>query len=327
MRCRSDKEIGLDIGDRHLRLSLDHQSSGLQGLLSQRFAGYQTTPSQDAVRIVLSTWRGRRKYGWSASSIDALAVCIRTALERYPQNHASEQRLATVLKILRHTDPNDAALRELNSGNGHRGTLVFALSGENLFFYQAQTRTAVILLKKTFRKGHMLAGAMNATMFALSHLLMASGGLLLHGCALQRNGKTVLFLGGSGAGKTTAARLCRPDVCFADDGVVLVKQGATFIVHPSPFCQIEANGNMKNVRAAAVERVVLLEKHAAEHVRALDKHELMLFILRHAIHFFKYMDDDTARKGFETVKHLIGELPVYRLQFTRDSDIWKLISP
>ena len=42
--------------------------------------------------------------------------------------------------------------------------------------------------------------------------------------------------------------------------------------------------------------------------------------------FYKYLDADAARNVFETVKLLLEMLPVYRLQFTRNSDVWHLIS-
>jgi hypothetical protein len=320
-------DLGVHIADRHFHLRLDRGSAGLHRPLSEKFEAHLAPPAPDALQIHVSTWTRRRSYTWQIDARETFAAHIKTTLHRLPQTHPVEQRFAKAMKILRHIDPQDITGRRGNGANNGANVPVFAMSGDNLFFGHPQTGTAHIFVKKTVRKAHMIAGVLNGTMFALSHGLLQSGGLLLHGCALERNGKTVLFLGGSGSGKTTAARLCRPDVCFADDGVVIVEKDHHFRVYPSPFRQIEAGGHLKNDYTAAVEKVILLEKDTRDRLSALDKHEMMLFILRHAIHFFKYLDDGSARKGFETAKRMLEGLPIYRLQFTPASDIWKLIYP
>jgi hypothetical protein len=277
--------------------------------------------------IDVSTWSQGRTYTWQTGAREAFAARIKTTLQRLPQTHPVGQRFAKAMEILHHIDPQDILRQRGNAANNAAGVPLFAMSGDNLFFEHPQTGRAHIFVKKTVRKSHMIAGVLNGTMFALSHRLLQSGGLLLHGCALERNGNTVLFLGGSGSGKTTAARLCRPDACFADDGVVIVEKDRHFRVYPSPFRQIEAGRHLKNDYTAAVEKVILLEKDSRDRLGELGKHAMMLFILRHAIHFFKYFDDGSARKGFETVQRLLVGLPIYRLQFTPNSDIWELIYP
>lgn len=319
-------EIGLNIGQQCLRLCLEPEIAGLREDLKKRFEGYLATPSPDAVRIQVSSWVRRHRYPWQTQRLQPFEDCIKAALVRFPQTHPVEERLATARSILRHSRPQAGAWQNLSAGNGHANSLIFAMSGANLFFYQPRNRTACILLKKSIRKDPMAAGVINGTMFALSYLLVQNGGLLLHGCGFERDGKAVLLVGKSGAGKTTAAKLCRPDVCFADDGVVLVREGDRFFLRPSPFRQAEISGGPPTGSSRPLETIFLLEKHHSDQVSDLKKHEMMLFILRHAIHFFKYLDDGSASKGFETVRHLLQSHPVYRLQFTPGADLWKLIS-
>lgn len=319
-------EIGLNIGDQCIRLCLDRDMAGLQEHLEKRFEEYRAPPLPDAVRIYVSSWARRHSFDWDPQTIRSLEAGIKAALLRVPQTHPVEERLAKALRILRHAGPQSAAFQHIGCDNGGAQSLVFAMSGANLFFYQPSMRRASILLKKGLRKDPMVAGVLNGIMFALSYRLIQSGGLLLHGCAFERGGKTVLMVGRSGAGKTTAARLCRPGVCFADDGVVLVADSEGYCVQPSPFRQLEIFGEPRPGIPGRLEAIFLLEKHCSDRVSELEKHEMMMFILRHAIHFFKYFDDTTARRGFKTVKDLLDLLPTYRLQFTRKSDLWSLIS-
>ena len=71
--------------------------------------------------------------------------------------------------------------------------------------------------------GHALSYPLGEILF--SHRITASGGLVLHACAVVVDGCAVLFSGFSGAGKTTMARLWRrhcPSVkILSDDRVVL----------------------------------------------------------------------------------------------------------
>ncbi|HHP7234618.1 MAG TPA: hypothetical protein ACFCUC_08310 [Desulfobacterales bacterium] len=318
-------EIGLNIGGQRLRLRLDGAAAKLQNRLSKNFRGFLAPPVSEAVALTISHWDQKQRHHWEDESIGRFASIIKATLERAPRNRTLEKTLATALTILRHTNPSNPLLAQI-AAKGPEPAAAFAIAGSNLFLYQPQRRTASILLQKTRRRARMEAGAINGVMFALSCRLIQEGGLLLHGCALEREGRTVLLVGQSGAGKTTAVRLCRPAACFSDDGVVLTTDGGRYMVQPSPFRQVKTVEFPPNGCKKPIASIYLLEKHASDRVTRLPKHEMMLFILQHAIHFFKYFDDGIARRAFETVRQLLETLPSYRLQFTRNADLWELIT-
>jgi hypothetical protein len=318
-------EIGLNIGGQHMRLSLDGAAAKLQKRLSKIFRGFLAPPASEAITLRISHWDKKQRHHWDDESFGRVASIINATLERAPRNRKLEKKLATALTILRHTHPSNSLLARI-AANGPETAAAFAVDGSNLFLYQPQRRTASILLQKTFRRARMEAGVINGVMFALSYRLIQEGGLLLHGCALERAGRTVLLVGQSGAGKTTAARLCRPAVCFSDDGVVLTADGGQYKVQVSPFRQVKTVEFPPNGCKKPIASIFLLEKHASDRVTRLPKHEMMLFILQHAIHFFKYFDDGIARRAFDTVRQLMETLPTYRLQFTRNADLWELIT-
>lgn len=70
----------------------------------------------------------------------------------------------------------------------------------------------------------------------LQILLAKDDGFLLHSSASVINGKAFLFIGKSGAGKSTAAGLLRPKFQqFADDNLILKKVNNTYHVYQMPF--------------------------------------------------------------------------------------------
>lgn len=71
----------------------------------------------------------------------------------------------------------------------------------------------------------------------VAHRLLRRGGLLLHASAATRGGETVVFVGRSGAGKTTIAKLLKAEGAdvVSDDIVAVAPDGGGFSVLPSPF--------------------------------------------------------------------------------------------
>lgn len=68
-----------------------------------------------------------------------------------------------------------------------------------------------------------------------SFLSFESGGLMLHAAGIVHRGYAYLFLGESGSGKTTIARVSAGKVILNDDLVILIPTGREWQVHSTPF--------------------------------------------------------------------------------------------
>jgi len=69
------------------------------------------------------------------------------------------------------------------------------------------------------------------------HLLADHGALLVHACGVSRRGRGYLFVGSSGAGKSTTARLWRAAgaTILNDDRIVLETGRDGVLIHPTPW--------------------------------------------------------------------------------------------
>lgn len=66
-------------------------------------------------------------------------------------------------------------------------------------------------------------------------LAVRLGGLLVHGVGVTSKDKGFLFIGPSGAGKTTIARLSKNGIVLNDDLIYLAKNQNTWYMHSTPF--------------------------------------------------------------------------------------------
>ena len=71
---------------------------------------------------------------------------------------------------------------------------------------------------------------------AYSLLAFRAGGVMLHAAGIVREGFAYLFLGHSGAGKTTVSRLSSKFTVLNDDLVILIKEGKDWWAYGTPFC-------------------------------------------------------------------------------------------
>lgn len=81
-----------------------------------------------------------------------------------------------------------------------------------------------------------------------AYAAVASGGLMLHSSAVVWEGRTRLFVGCSGAGKTTLARLSQAngEIILSDDAnIIKPSANGSFYAYPVPFMG-DLTGNMGN---------------------------------------------------------------------------------
>lgn len=94
----------------------------------------------------------------------------------------------------------------------------------------------------------------------LENLLSKSWGFFLHGSAIEKDDKAYLFLGKSGAGKSTAVKMLKKKFRpLADDMLIVRKRGNHFIAYQNPNPEKEADF-IKEKKGVPVDRVFFLRK-------------------------------------------------------------------
>ena len=320
-----DKQLALALGGIRMELALDQREKVLFRLVEKVFHGYAIPAGDAACRLRCIPFSASASHRWHSAELEIFRSLCAKIHGRCPPARQPTRTVAQSVELLRRCDPAAPAIRDIRHSLKQPRTFMHATSASDLFFYHPQTDTATLLVKLRARRRRMLPGVLNGLMWALSYQLLQHDGLLVHGCAVRKNSRTMLFLGRGGDGKSTVARLLRPDVCFSDDGVIVRKLDGKFMVYPSPFRQFDKASDPGSA-PGEIERIFLLEKSDRHQVLPIRRSLLMQIVLAQLIHFFKFMGRESAEKGFETVRELVTSLPVFRLRFAKSGKVWDNIT-
>lgn len=114
----------------------------------------------------------------------------------------------------------------------------------------------------------------------LQELLLRGNGFFLHSSAIKIENKVNLFLGMSGAGKSTIITLLRSDyIAMGDDNVIIKKEEGDYYFYQTPFMEKEW-WVVKNPNRNIIENIYFLRKaNFFKTYRMDDKDEILrLFI-------------------------------------------------
>jgi len=132
---------------------------------------------------------------------------------------------APIWSLYRHNGASILRIFEHMPGCGR--TLVLTRDAENTDLYFDDPR------------GHFSTPFYGPTMELLMvHYLAAGRGIIVHGCGIKHNGRGLLFVGESGAGKTTMARIWSRESgveILSDDRTIVRKQGDHFVMYGTPW--------------------------------------------------------------------------------------------
>ena len=165
--------------------------------------------------------------------------------------------------------------------------------------------------------------AIDATLRILHSLLLApNNGLLIHAASVLRNGHSFLFVGVSGAGKTTMCRIAPPDAITLTDEISYVRErGGQYYAYGTPFSG-ELGRPGDNV-SGPLRTIYLLAQGTEHRIDDVSKTEAVKGLMQSVLFFAR--DTAMVNQVFMSACCLANTVQVKRLTFLNDSAAWELI--
>jgi len=152
--------------------------------------------------------------------------------------------------------------------------------------------------------------------------LASDGGFLLHAASVIRNDGAFIFSGVSGAGKTTLTRMAPADTTLLTDEVSYVRRReAVFEACGTPFAGELARVGVNT--SAPIKTLYFLEQGPENRVEEMQMQETLQRLLRNILFFAA--DPELVSKLFRTANEFLERVPVRRLTFRPEPQVWSLI--
>lgn len=155
------------------------------------------------------------------------------------------------------------------------------------------------------------------TMELLMINYLAQGrGVILHGCGIEKDGEGILFIGESGAGKSTMANLWNADggiEILSDDRVILRKSGEDFRMYGTPW---HGEAQFVSPRRIKLKKMFFLRHAGQNEVHPLNGAESVQQLLKCS--FPPFWDATGMNFTLDLFTDLATAVPCYRLGFKPD---------
>ena len=148
-------------------------------------------------------------------------------------------------------------------------------------------------------------------------LLLSQGrGLLFHACGIDDHGKGYLFLGNSGDGKSTSARLWFDHglTVLNDDRIIVTEKAGQLWMHGTPW-----HGDFKehSSRGLPIDKLFFLRHGKKNACKAQSGAEAVSMLLARS--FPPFWDKEGMAFTIEFCQSLVSKIPCYELTFVPDA--------
>jgi len=155
------------------------------------------------------------------------------------------------------------------------------------------------------------------------HMLAQGRGTLFHACGLDDNGQGLLFIGESGAGKSTTARLWQElhgVTLLSDDRVIVRRRETGYWLCGTPW-----SGEMETAspRMVRLRHVFLLHHGARNRALPLSPAEVVAQMVRGA--FPPFWDRAGMAFTLSFLAALVATVPCDRLEFVPDNSAVRFV--
>jgi hypothetical protein len=199
---------------------------------------------------------------------------------------------------------------------------VFAKGKIILFFDHSNINGKIFISKENeiINKIHFNLCMSQAYYYTLWH----NNGIILHSSAvIDENSHCYLFLGTSGNGKTTAAKLSGKKIIH-DDIIVMRKIDDKFFVSAPPeFIDTKFHSQMKNKMFIPHSLFILKKSDCILFTRIKGVYALAYVFNNIYPSFFQSLFQNYAKDVLLFVSELVKKIKVYEMQFCKDKPFWK----
>lgn len=154
-----------------------------------------------------------------------------------------------------------------------------------------------------------------------SFLLIRKKGCLMHSSSIIYNGTGILFIGVSGAGKTTIAHLNKDNCILSDEISSISYKENSYFIHGNTF--FSDNDELGPNRESRLDQIFVLNKADHNAIGPIQKNQSFSHIIRNIMCFVK--DRSFADLIMENTLDLINNVKIHNLYFLPDIDVYDVI--
>jgi hypothetical protein len=144
-------------------------------------------------------------------------------------------------------------------------------------------------------------------------------GVILHGCGIEKEGEGILFIGESGAGKSTMANLWNADEgieILSDDRIIVRKSGGDFRIYGTPW---HGEAQFVSPRGVNLKKMFFLRHAEQNEILALNGVESVQQLLKCS--FPPFWDAKGMNFALDLFSELATAVPCYELDFKPDKSV------
>lgn len=168
----------------------------------------------------------------------------------------------------------------------------------------------------------------NLLFLFISLILAEQKKLVIHGAGIKKKDAGYLFLGESGAGKTTVSSFTEGGDVLSDDSPVIARENGTFYIYTFPYSQInmfEHKRDYHHLKKTELKKLLFLKKGGRLFVEPRDKKSALAEIVKKHIHSFEFMGSKSRTAAFDLCYDLCSSIPVCDLHFQKNDRFWDII--